>query len=140
MNEHSNFLNIKCKYVIEEVLKFLDEKRKLQIINYNNSLQKLMGININNYKNNYKDLSSIEIEITPSENYGNFINLYGKNKKEKNNYHIYIDGSKIETKNKYYLNESDNVTKIKILIAYNVKSLAKLFWKCEWRMYRKHNF
>ena len=37
MNEHSNFLNIKCKYVIEEVLKFLDEKRKLQIINYNNS-------------------------------------------------------------------------------------------------------
>ena len=42
--------DIKCKYLIDEVLSFLNEKQKLNLIIYNKHLQKTIGININQYK------------------------------------------------------------------------------------------
>ena len=125
---------LKSKYIAIEVFKYLDEKRLLQIIKENKYLQGLMEKDINNYKNNYRNFSSIEIEIKPSENLGLFINLYNKNEGEKErekNYHIYFNDSKVEIKNKYYLNESDKVTKIRILVGYKEKSFAHLFMKCD---------
>ena len=62
-------LGIKSKYVAIEILKYLDEKRLLQIIKENKYLQNLMEKNINDYKNNYRNFSSIEIEIKPSEKF-----------------------------------------------------------------------
>ena len=127
-------LGIKCKYIAIEVLELLDEKRLLQIIKENKKLQKLMEKDIIDYKNNYKNFSSIEIEIKPSENLGKFINLDNKDEGEKErekNYQIYFNDSKVEIKNKYYLNESDKVTKIKILVGYKEKSFGHLFMKCD---------
>ena len=45
----------------------------MKVIKYNKSIQEIMNININDYKNYYEQ---IEIEIKPIENkYGKFINI-----------------------------------------------------------------
>ena len=127
-------LGIKCKYIAIEVLELLDEKRLLQIIKENKKLQMLMNRNIFDYKNNYKIFSSIEIEIKPSETLGKFINLDNKDEGEKErekNYRIYFNDSKVEIKNKYYLDKSDKVTKIRILVGYKEKSFDQLFMECD---------
>ena len=46
-------------------------------------------------------------------------------------YHIYFNDNKEEIKNKYEINKEDKVTKIKIIIDYQVKSLKELFSWCE---------
>ena len=48
--EKNILLDIKCKYIIEEVLSFLHEKQKLNLIIHNKQLQKAIGINIDHYK------------------------------------------------------------------------------------------
>ena len=45
-------------------------------------------------------------------------------------YHIYFNDNKEEIK-RNYLNENDNVTKLKIIIDYQVKSFDSLFSNCE---------
>ena len=42
---------IKSFYIIKEILSYLKEKKKLDLIIYNKSIQKLMGYNIDYYKN-----------------------------------------------------------------------------------------
>ena len=124
---------IKCKYVKLEVFELLDQKRLLQIIKYNKKLQMLLNINIHHYKDNYKVLSSIEIELKPSDICGEFINLIRKDEEEKDRekyFHIYFNDSKTEIKNKYNLNENDKVKIIKILVEYKVTSLAHIFSRC----------
>ena len=85
-----NYSGIKCKYIICEVFDLLDEKRLLQIINYNKELQMLLNVSIHDYKNSYKALSSIEIELKPSDIYGEFINLIRKDEEEKIEKNIFI--------------------------------------------------
>ena len=71
----------------------------------------------------------IEIEIIPTKDqYGKFINI---NENDKLYYHIYFNDNKEEIKNKYYIEEEDKVTKIKIIIDYQVKSFKGLFYECE---------
>ena len=64
MEEKEGDSGIKCKYIVQDVFELLDKKRLLQIINYNKKLQMLLNINIHHYKDNYKVLSSIEIELS----------------------------------------------------------------------------
>ena len=45
-----SFNNVKTLYFIKVLFSYLNEKRKLKIINYNKSLQNLLDINIINYK------------------------------------------------------------------------------------------
>ena len=45
-------------------------------------------------------------------------------------YHIYFNDNNEEIKNKYEINEEDKVTKIKIIIDYQVKSFKDLFSYC----------
>ena len=76
----------------------------------------------------YKEYCEIEIEIIPiKDEYGQFINI---NNKDKLYYHIYFNNSKKEIKNKYIIKEKHKVTKIKIIIDYQVKSFYKLFYWC----------
>ena len=56
-----------------------------------------------------------------------FINI---NENDKLYYHIYFNDNNEETKNKYFIREEDKVTKIKIIIDYQVKSFKELFSKC----------
>ena len=45
-----SFCNIKSKYFFNIIFSYLNDERKLRIINYNKSLHKLLDISINNYK------------------------------------------------------------------------------------------
>ena len=88
-----------------------------------------MNININNYKDFFEKFSSIELEIIPIQNeYGPFVNI--KEEDEKKYFHIYFNDNKEEI-NKTELNEEDKVSKINIIIDYQIKSFKKLFFYCE---------
>ena len=67
------------------------------------------------------------ISISIDENGKLYYHIYFNDNKEeiKNKYKIYkVDGV---TKHEYYIDEEDQVTKIKIIIDYQVKSFEKLF-------------
>ena len=71
--------------------------------------------------------SSIEIEIkTVNNKIGQFINI---NEGNEIYYHIYFNDDKDEVK-RYCLLEN-NVTKLKIIIDYQVKSFERLFYYCK---------
>ena len=109
-----------------------------------------MNISIKDYKEYSEIYSSIEIEIKlKKERYGEFININNENEKY---YHIYFNDNKEEIKRNYlnenemyyhiyfndnkeeikrnYFNKNDNVSKIKIIIDYQVKSFGYLFFDC----------
>ena len=103
------------------------KKKSLEIIKYNKELKNRINIRIKEYKEYSEMYSSIEIEIKPVKNkYGRFINM------NENDiyYHIYFNDNKEEIK-RNYLNKNENVSKIKIIINYQIKSFEKLFENCE---------
>ena len=124
-NEYTvGFLDIKNINILKLIFSTISQKKILEINKYNKKLQKRLGLNINAYI----DYQKIIIEIIPSENKrGKFINI--QNKKDEPYYHIYFNDSKEEIK-RYSLIEYDNVTKIKIIIDYQITSLSKLFEDC----------
>ena len=99
-----------------------------KIVKFNKKLQKKINININDYKNFYEIYASTKVEIIPiKDKYGKFINV---KEDDKMYFHIYFNDRKEEIKNKYSINEKDEVTKIKIIIDYKVNSLSGLFDGC----------
>ena len=80
-------LNIRSKYILQQIFDYLNEKRCFKIIKYNKNIQKKLDLNINHYKHFQK----IEIELFPliyeKKNY--FINI--KNNKYKRFFHIYFN-------------------------------------------------
>ena len=119
--------NIKSKYILSKIYDFISKKKKLEIVRYNKRIQKRLNLSIKDY---FEEFSKIEIEIIPTKDkYGKFINII--NKYDKKYYHIYFNVNKEETKNKYEINKEDKVTKIIIIIDYQIKSFKKLFDECE---------
>ncbi len=115
--------NLKGDYFLKEFFDYLKEKKLLDIIKYNKTLQKKMNIDINAYKEYSEQYSSIEIEIIPAKNhYGKFISneIYA---------HIFFDDDKKEKK-RNYLEQNDEVKKIKVIIGHKCKSFEKLFYDC----------
>ena len=85
-------------------------------------------MHVYHYKNFSEKFSSIELEIIPIQNkYGDFIKIEEKDKKY---FHIYFNDNKEEIK-KTYLNEEDKVSKINIIIDYQIQSFKKLFFYCK---------
>ena len=126
--EEKNYNKIKSKYILEIIFENLRKKKLLLIIKPNKRIQNRINISINDYKEYCEKYSQIEIEIIPNKEKGEFIYF---NKKENENYfHIYFNDNKDEIKRKY-LNENDNVKKIKILIDYQIKSFYELFRYCK---------
>ena len=128
--------NLKNDYFLQKLFHNLMKKKSLDIIKYNKKIKERINISIKDYKEYSEIYSSIEIEIKPINNkYGNFINMNDKY------YHIYFNDNKEEIK-RNYLNENDKVTKLKIIIDYQVKSFEKLFYFCEFieYIYFKKNF
>ena len=104
------------------------EKKKLEIVKYNKRIQNRINLSVKNYKEYSELFTSIEIEIIPiKDKYGRFINI---KKNDKLYYHIYFNDNKEEVKNKYEIEEEDKVTKIKIIIDYQIKSFKDLFFYC----------
>ena len=117
--------NIKSRYILSKIYNNITKKKKLEIIKYNKKIQNRLNLDVKDYK----EYSEIEIEIIPAKDkYGKFINI---KENDKLYYHIYFNDNKEEIKNKYYIDEEDNVTKIKIIIDYQVKSFKYLFSSCE---------
>ena len=123
----NNLMKIRSKYIIIKIFNNIKQSKLLNIINYNKSYQKLMNIKLKDYKNEF---SKIEIEIIPEENiYGRFIKFYNQN--IKSNIHIYFNDNNKEEIKRNMVNANDNVTKIKIIIDYKIKSLNRFFQNCK---------
>ena len=107
----------------------MSERKSLEAIRYNKSIQKRIEININHYKAYSEEYSSIELDIIPvKDGCGKFINIKEEDKKY---FHIYFnDNKKKEIKNTY-LDKDDNVSKISIIIDYQIKSFSELFFNCD---------
>ena len=125
-NKSDKLVMIKSKYIVMKIFENLEEIRLLNIVHYNKKYQILMKKKLKDYINEYL---KIVIEIIPKENiFDKFINLSNKIKRE--NIHIYFNDN-IKEINREKINKDDKVTKIKIIINHKVKSLSKLFYKCE---------
>ena len=103
----------------------MPERKSLETIRYNKSIQKRINININHYKAYFETKTSIELDIIPMKGkYGKLIDI---KKEDKKYFHIYFnDNKKKEIKNTS-LYKDDNVSKISIIIDYQIKSFSELF-------------
>ena len=70
----------------------MTERKYLETIRYNKSIQKRINININHYKAYFETKTSIELDIIPMKGkYGDFINI---KKEDKKYFHIYFNDKK----------------------------------------------
>ena len=122
------FNNLKSDYFLQKVFNNLLKRKSLDIIKYNKNIKNRINISIKDYKEYTEIYSPIEIEIKLIHNKsGKFINIKEEDKKY---YHIYFNNNKEEIK-RYFLISNENVTKLKIIIDYQVKSFKDLFSECE---------
>ena len=129
INSDNILQNLKSDYFIQKFFDYIQKRRKLKTIRYNKSIQKRINLNINHYKEYSEKYSSIEIEIKPMENkYGRFIKI---KEGDEEYYHIYYNDNKKEEIKSTSLNENDKVSKINIIIDYQVESFYKLFYYCK---------
>ena len=122
---------IKNKYILKQILDNLRPIILLKLLKYNKNLQNKIDKKLSDYK---KEYSKIVIEIIPAENkYGTFIHIYNN----KQYYHIYFNDDKEEIK-RNEIKEGDKISKIKIVLDYEIKTLCNLFVYC--KCIRKINF
>ena len=127
-NQNNHLKNIKSDYFIQKFFGFMHERKTLEMIKCNKNIQKRINININNYIEFSETYSSIELEIIPMKNnYGQFINIEEQNKKYD---HIYFNDDNEEIKSTS-INDNDKVSKINIIIEYQVKLFSFLFFNCK---------
>ena len=121
------FKKLKSDYFLQKLFNNLLKKKSLDIIKYNKNIKNRINISIKDYKEYAEIYSPIEIEIKLVNNeYGEFINVEKENEKY---YHIYFDDNKEEIK-RFYLNENENIEKIKVIINYQIKTFEYLFEDC----------
>ena len=121
--------NLKSNYILKKLFHNLSKKKLLEIVLYNKKLQQKLNIDFNDYKEYSEIYSLIEIEIIPAQNkYGEFICIDNKN--DGKYYHIYFNDNEEEVK-RTYLNKNEKISKIRIIIDYQVKSINQLFYFCE---------
>ena len=83
---------VKSDYFIQKFFGYMTERKSLEAVRYNKSIQKRINININHYKAYSEEYSSIELDIIPMKGkYGKFINI---NEKDKKYFHIYFNDNK----------------------------------------------
>jgi len=129
INSNNKLNNLKSDYFIRKFFEYISKKRSLKTIKYNKNIQKRIDININNYKDYSEKYSSIELEIIPiKDKYGKFINI---KEEDKEYYHIYFNDNKEKKIKNNFINEDDRVSKINIIIDYQVKSFNNLFNNCK---------
>ena len=120
---------LKCDYFVQKFFEYMTERKSLEIIRNNKSIQKRIHININHYKAYSETKTSIELDIIPMKRKnGKFINIKEEDKKY---FHIYFNDNKNKEIKNTSLNKDDNVSKISIIIDYQIKLFSKLFADCE---------
>ena len=130
LNVSNNQLRkLKSDYFILKFFEYMTERKSLETIRYNKSIQNRINININHYKLYYETKTSIELDIIPMKGkYGKFINIKEEDKKY---FHIYFNDNKNKEIKNTSLDIDDNVYKISIIIDYQIKSFSELFSYCE---------
>ena len=120
------FMYIKSDYMLKKISDNLKICKLLNIIRYNKKLQKRLNKDINDYEIN----SSIKIEIIPKKNIvifpSVFVNLY----RLKQYPQIYFNDNYNKEIKRNFINEDDKISKITIIIDYEVNSLNQLFQEC----------
>ena len=116
---------IKSKFILKMIFNNLLKKKFFVIIKFINNIKKRIDININDYKA-FSELIEIEIK-TANKKYGKFINI---KKEDKKYYHIFFNNNEEEIK-RNYINEGEEIKKIKISIEYKINSLKDLFYCCK---------
>ena len=128
IDSNNKLRNLKSDYFIKKFFEYMSKRKSLETIRYNKSIQKRIDININHYKAYSEKYSSIELDIIPMKNkYGGFINIKEENKKY---FHIYFNDNKEKEIENTSLNSNVNVSKISIIIDYQIKSFSNLFSCC----------
>ena len=118
--------NIKSNFFLKILFTILPKKISLGTIKYNKKMKRRVNINMTDYKEYCEFYSPIEIELIPAENeFGKIINIIDKGLKPY--YHIYLNDSKKDFK-KFFIKEK--VSKIKIVIDHQIKSIYQLFEDC----------
>ena len=126
--EEQGLRNLKSDYFIQKFFGYMLKRKSLETVRYNKSIQKRINININHYKAYSEEYSSIELDIIPKKGeYGEFINI---KKEDKKFFHIYFNDNKKKEIENTSLNADDNVSKISIIIDYQIKSFSGLFSFC----------
>ena len=119
-----NLRKIKSDFFLRILFNHLEKKKILHMVKYNKQMQNILNINLNDYKEIH---DQIEIEVIPvKNNYGKFINFQ---KEDEIFYHIYFNNHTQEVKRNYFT-KKDKVSKIRIIIDYQVDSLFNLFYQC----------
>ena len=127
MKSNIKFENISY-YFLQNLFDILHKNKVLQIIKYNKNIQSIIKINIKDYKYYSEKFTPIEIEIKTIKNkIGKFINNEG----DETYYHIYFNNCKQEIKRNYIIKEDNNISKIKIIIDYQINSFKRLFSYCK---------
>ena len=120
--------NLKSDYFIQKFFGYMFERKYLETIRYNKSIQKRIGISIYHYKAYSETKTSIELDIIPINSaYGDFINI---NELDKKYFHIYFNDNKKKEIENTLLPKDNNISKISIIIDYQIKSFSKLFYYC----------
>ena len=125
MKTNFNFENLKSVYFLKKIFEYMKTNKYLTSVKYNKKLQKRLNLNINDFKDYSQLYSPIEIELNIVNNkYHNkqFINI-SDNKKEY--FHIYFNESKDEIKSNELI-EDNKISRIKIIIDYQIKSFENL--------------
>jgi len=129
IDSNNQLKNVKSRCVVRLIFEYMTERKYLEAIRYNKRIQKRIDININHYKVYFETKTSIELDIIPMKGkYGKFINI---NEDDKNYFHIYFNDNKKKEIENTYLYIDDNVSKISIIIDYQIKSFSKLFFYCK---------
>jgi len=115
--------NIKSLYILRLIFNDIPKLMTLKIVKYNKNLLNKLNIGFNDFK----ELSKIEIEITPTtKEYGEFIKYV---KGHEHYFDIYFDDEKEKFK-RNIITEKNPVSKITIKIDNKVQYLISLFEKC----------
>ena len=122
--EERVFENIKNRYILKIIFDHLKESKLLQIVKYNKNIQKRLDIDLNDYKT----FKKIILEIIPIQKKD--LDIFIKYKKEEEKYyHIYFN-DEIKEKKRNFFYYYEKISKIKIIIDEQIKSLSNLF-SCE---------
>ena len=118
-----DLINLKNDYFLKKLFENIPKNTSFKIFKYNKKIQKRLNISIKDYKEYTEYLqiySPIEIEVVPIKHkYGKFIHWIIE---DGEHFHIYFNDNKEEIK-RNILNKDYKVSKIKIIIDHQIKSL-----------------